>query len=654
MIRFTDEEIRGFRSDPAFGEITDLLKSRTGKFLSHRLLVPKTGVSNWSHYYYCPDCSVKLELDLDSPESHVCPSCGRSFSDGRMDGAWWMLVNVFNSDAAEDLGLLHMLTGEKRYADCVADMLMEYARYYPGYEIHGDIPYNGPGKLTAQTLDEAVFLRTMGYAYDLVSSAMDEDRKAFVERNLFREGADFLMDHRHPQLHNHEVIIDGAIGVLALILGDDEMLRTAIYGKYGLVYQLENGTLDDGFWFECSTAYHFYALQNFLYYEKFARHTGFSNLSNPRYHDMLLSILRLEKDDLSFPLLNDSHVDQGGAEAYGLFDFAYSIWHDEQVRAILCSLSGKRSGITKESFFYGERNIDMSQAELRLSSVEGRTGLGASVARRGGDYLLFRHGPYGGEHDHYDRLSISYCRNNVPVSIDIGTTGYGAPLHYAYYKRTETHNTFCIDSENQAPSAGRLLEFREENDRILMKAEVEWTADYRMPDSFTILQWSQEAYQGVKAVRTILLVDEGFLDIVEISGAAATATVDLNQHFHGEAVALPDCSKRADLGGKGAYARFENSRAVGDRGICHAVYRNGGIVTDYFFLTGDTECILSEGADNPSNRKMHYVTRRHVGAPVCYKSFVSSGQVVRVRDVEFLDGGIRLIMENGLEKTYMI
>ena len=44
----------------------------------------------------------------------------------------------------------------KEYFEKVKQILLTYAKYYAGYEIHGNIPCNGPGKAEAQTLDEAI------------------------------------------------------------------------------------------------------------------------------------------------------------------------------------------------------------------------------------------------------------------------------------------------------------------------------------------------------------------------------------------------------------------------------------------------------------------------------------------------------------------
>ena len=119
------------------------------------------------------------------------------------------------------MGLLYLVTGEKSYAEKAISIMTEYSKYYKDYEVHGDIPYNGPGKSGAQTLDEANFLRSFAMTYDLFSDLMTEEEQTFIRDGMLLPGAEFLMEHRHKQLHNHEVIINSAIAIIGLIFHVD-------------------------------------------------------------------------------------------------------------------------------------------------------------------------------------------------------------------------------------------------------------------------------------------------------------------------------------------------------------------------------------------------------------------------------------------------
>lgn len=114
--------------------------------LDSKTQVPTTGIATWNHYYYCPDHGVMLEWDRHSPTQHRCPIDSHLFSGEPYDGAWWRALNGLNAKACNQLGLLWQLTGEIRYFEKVRDILINYARYYPDYEVHGGYRTTGRAK----------------------------------------------------------------------------------------------------------------------------------------------------------------------------------------------------------------------------------------------------------------------------------------------------------------------------------------------------------------------------------------------------------------------------------------------------------------------------------------------------------------------------
>ena len=640
MIRFTKDEISSFQSRKDKDGIMSLLKEKASAFSCHKLNIPEKGIADWSHYYYCPDCSVMLVFDPESPSDHVCPKCGKHFSDEKKNGAWWRLMNSYNEERANINAEIYLLSGNKGSLNEVVSIIKGYAKYYPDYKEHGNIPYNGPGKLNAQTLDEANFLRNLAYAYDLVSDSINEEDKEYIESRLFRVGIEFLKRNRHSQIHNHEVICNGAIGVLALILDDKESLDFALYGKYGLKYQLSHGILDDGFWFECSTAYHFYAFQNFMLYEKFAKNTAYSNLSDPNYRKMLLSILRLEKSDGSFPLLNDCHPNQGERDGYNLYEFAYKVWRDEDILRELNGKYTKERRLSRESFFYGVESLPEVKEQKKYKDLIGESGLGASVIRKGELYLLFRHGPYGGEHDHYDRLSFSYYFDNVPVSIDMGTTGYGALLHYDYYKNTATHNTVSIDCKNQAPSRGEILEFSEKDGRTRVKAKVDWTGSYQMPDSFTIKEWDDDAYKNARMTRLLDIGKDFIFDVFRVDLDSDGHEIFYSMHFHGTRPYLDDSVPVENPFYEKPLKHISSCKKATECKF-HSSYSNSGISTDVYSFVPNGEILLATGPDNPSSSSMSYIIGKRCGRSAVFASVIASAHnKSHVENVTFsLEGG---------------
>ena len=79
-------------------------------------------------------------------------------------------------------------------------------------ELHGGIPYNKPGRMNAQALDEAGTFQQLAMAYDLIGDSLSAAEREHIERDLLELGAQALLENRTEQLHNHEVIISARIG----------------------------------------------------------------------------------------------------------------------------------------------------------------------------------------------------------------------------------------------------------------------------------------------------------------------------------------------------------------------------------------------------------------------------------------------------------
>lgn len=624
MIQFTQEQVKDFRSrGERLNTVIDWLLDQTKTVRAHELVIPQTGCATWELYYYCPECSVELEFDIDSPKEYRCPMCGKLWRGEPYEGAWWAWLNEFNYTNTSDLSRLYLLTGDEQYARRAKEIIAGYAKYYPDYKVHGDIPYNKPGRANSQVLDEATLLRSLALSYDIIEDTLTEDEKKLVKENLFAIGAAHLREYRTDQLHNHEVDIDSAMAVLGIILDDTELVEHALYEKYGLYYQLEKGMLEDGFWFECSTSYHFYALTNFFKFEKFALNTRWSNIRHPNYRKMFLFACKLLKSDYHMPALNDCMKHVSYPDAYSVFEFAYNMFGDKELLSVLQDKykNTPRSGI--DAFLYGVRELPAEKAELEIKDYHNENGSGLTALHRAGDqYLLIKHGPYGGEHDHYDKLELSYSRKSKPVSEDLGTTGYGAVLHYGYYKNTISHNTVTLNEANQAPACGRVNRFENHGDYSLLDCAVTWNRDYECPDSFIIRQWDTEAYDGADFRRQVIFADDYIIDVEKVK-CPESRKIDSSLHFSGRLVSHSGSSaerkgQKSALGAEGPYKYFTNCSVYGaDKGV-HAVYEFDEFITDVYTMPFDGEVIFTQAPGNPSVCDIPYLIERAQGREACF------------------------------------
>lgn len=680
MIQFTKEErVELEERAKRQPKVIQRRKENVQEVMERPVMVPKTGIANWTLYYYCPKCSVQLEFDWEKEHSHRCPCCGGIYEKEPYDSAWWGLVNAKNYTAAHEMGLIYAATGEEAYAKKSVEILLAYATYYPNYQVHGDIPYNGPGRSGAQTLDEANFQRHLAMAYDLVEEIMTPQEKTYVRDRMFLPGAEFLKENRHNQLHNHEVIINSAIAIIGILFDRQDLIQFGIYETYGLLYQLEHGMLSSHMWFEGSFGYHFYALASFFDFEKFAIHTKHSHIHHPAYRAMMELLPPYLQPDGQMPMLNDTTYGHLNSGLY-LYEFAYRHIKSDRMLWILQQLYGKQERENMEAFFYGEENLPESVEPVgenwKKENYHTEIGTYGHTILRGcdGRYLLIKHDTYGGEHDHYDRLGISYMAYGKPISVDMGTTGYGAVLHYDYYKNTGTHNTVVIGEENQSPASCRLIEYKKEKDIIYVTVECDWKATYEMPDSFTIVQWKKENYENVKMTRKIAWTDTFFAEAFYVIGAGEQLSVDWVMHFKGEREELNGKEIKEPFSTKKPFSYFHDVVQVNkDDKEISTTGKQGELTIDKSFsnnrirtrledVTTDLYCAdlggeryVARGFDNPSAGELNHVIERRRGKDICFLHLVESYKNHSViEQVEFANGKkgweVCVRLKNGQEK----
>ncbi|WP_442876724.1 hypothetical protein, partial [Eisenbergiella porci] len=215
MIQFSKKEIEQYRkriqNNPA---LVRHLQEEVKAVFTSRIQVPEKGIGNWILYYYCPDCSVALEFNRNNEKEHRCPRCGKIYHGEPFHGAWWSHIHNQNAIQSVNMGILFFLTNEKEYFKKVKQILLTYAKYYAGYEIHGNIPCNGPGKAEAQTLDEAILIQHFVTAYDMIQDQLSAEEKKTICEGLFLPAAEFLLKYTEKQIHNHAVVIGAALGML--------------------------------------------------------------------------------------------------------------------------------------------------------------------------------------------------------------------------------------------------------------------------------------------------------------------------------------------------------------------------------------------------------------------------------------------------------
>ncbi len=590
--------------------------------------IQQTGRATWLHYFMCPEHTVKLEYDHMNPNEYRCPVCGKYFSGEPYEGAWWRLTLEKNIVAAYELSVAYVATYDAKYLDTVHKILLGYAKYYPGYEVHGDIPYNHPGKATSQVLDDSGFGKYLLRAYDLTKETFTKEEQKYIEDNLFLEIGKHIKNQLVDQIHNHEAANCSTLASIGIYLGIHEFIDRGLNGKYGIKYQLDNAILKDGLWFEGTVGYHMYALMWFMDFEKMARHTEYSLMKDPHYreriHTMMTFVQKLIKKDHTVPALNDGS--QGSGTSYTIYEHGYAEFKDNEVLCGLyeCLETAPRNNI--DSFLYGVDNLPAKQKK-EFKNYYSKGGSNLAVIHGSNErHFLFKALPYGGEHDHYDRLAISFSAFGKDICADLGTAGgYGAPLHYAYFKNTATHNTVVVNGDNMPPRDCKVNEYTENApDDIYMDVSVDWIGDFQMPDSIFIKAWVDESYENTKMRRIVKWYDKYFIDIFVVDSPNELKK-EWTWHIDGEMITNhPDTLKIASLSDKNPQAIFHDILSHKPTGVIKNTYNCTNCMLDVHTLCDGKEIIYAKGPANPSTHDLCYILERTTDKKTVYVNVIEA------------------------------
>lgn len=653
MLQFTSQEITRIR-EKVTNELIEKLIADNFDVLNSETLVPPDARATWNLYYFCPEHGVRLNWDRKSPTTHACPIDNQQFCGEPYDGAWWRWLNTLNSKACYELGLLWQLTQDPKYLSKVKDILLQYAQYYPDYEVHGGIPYNGPGKANAQTLCEANCHLDFARGYDFISDELSDADKHFIEERLLREGAVFLIEHRTDQLHNHEMKINATIGIIGLLLQEKAYLEFALNSKYGLHYQLNKGCLGEGMWFEGSIHYHYYALQALLAYEKVAWNTEYSVSNNPNLKRMLKFPLKLLMTEKHFPRLNDCIAGQEELSHVHIFEFANKLFPNEVFKKALNTIYQTMSRNNLEALLYGDDAYAATEM-LSCSSIHAPdAGYTLGYESESKNSYLLKHSPYGGEHDHYDRLGLIIVRNGQEILPDLGTTGYGACLHKQYYKTSSAHNTLVVNQANQPPINPIVHMYLEQDGYQFVDTEVNWGTKLAEVDSHTIDEWDTEAYTNVRFRRCILWLGDALIELNTVHNPDSQR-FDLTYHARGQHLLNPSWTAVENTldGPLSIMKNCHERKSIYEQSL---VYRIDG-QSDYKQTVVTDSCcdfLVGNAPDNPATTDLAYllVTSRSPVLNTLVLHDLSESGHYQINDTQWQDNSVTFMVTNNEEQVF--
>ncbi len=575
---FEQAEARAKKFEWAAEQLKNILRHADAA-LEVELVIPEES-GQWSHHYVCKKCGARLS---EKDGKHVCTRCGEVYTGWPYDQVMIANKHHRNWSRMHQLALGYAFTGNEKYAEAALKILLGYAEKYPEWDYHdvrGGQARSG-GRIFAQTLDESTAIINVAWAYDMIynSPAITAEDRDIIENRFLREVVRTIQRH-DAGISNWQSWHNAGMAAVGFCLQDDEIASHAINGRSGLRFQLANSILDDGFWYEGTAAYHFYALSALFRTAEIAHFAGIDFYDDQRFKSLFDAPLLYTFPDLKFPAVNDSDVFSLTGQA-AMYELAYTRFAEPAYLSV--AQYGNRNSLNALLWGLDE----LPAAPVAALASRNFTGIGAAVLRQGvGNDQLYLHldyGPHGGGHGHPDKLAFILYGLGQQLAPDAGRLAYAAPMQASWYRQTIAHNTICVDGTSQKATEG-VLELMHSVDGFAVAAAQ-----------------CDTAYSGVMLRRTMTLTDSYVIDIFSAQ-SDADHVYDLAYHNFGTLKpGLETVSRGEALAEDNGYQHIRDiKQARTDDGWFADFVVTGGTVRVNVLGSEDTELFFGMGmTDNP-------------------------------------------------------
>jgi hypothetical protein len=467
--------------------------------------------------------------------------------------------NYYELNAA---GTLYQLSGNKKYAQFVRDMLIKYAEIYPTLGLHPVIKSEARGKLFWQTLNDAVWLVHAANAYDCVYNYISETDRTYIEKNLFKPMAEFLSNGNDSnyetfnKMHNHGTWSLAAVGMIGYVMNDKDLIDKSLYGskkdsKTGFIRQLDVLFSPDGYYTE-GPYYQRYALWPFVTFAQ-AIQNHQPELKIFAYRDSILqkavhASLHCAYNG-EFFYLNDALP-----KTYKTQELVYAVdiaYKNNPYQKQLLDIAGKQN-----AFFVSDAGLITAKALLQNQATpfdfhsvllhDGQNGDegGLAILRDGKNKkqtcLTFKATSHGLSHGHYDKLSIVLYDNGNCILPDYGAVrflniepkngGNYTKENHTWASQTIAHNTVTVDQQSDYDGNIKLSSANHSN--ILY-------SEFSNPSIKVVSGSDNKAYKNVGLQRTTALINIKSLEypvVVDVFRVNSTEshTLDFPFYYYGQ------------------------------------------------------------------------------------------------------------------------
>ncbi len=479
-----------------------------------------------------------------------------------------------NMVVLQKAGVLYQILDDEKYAKYVKDMLMQYEEMYKTLPLHPKTRSYARGKLFWQCLNDSNWLVYVSQAYDCVYNYLSEEERNKLETNLFRPFADHISidsPQFYQRVHNHSTWGNAAVGMIGLVMNDQELIDRALYGikgvdldrkakdddggflnkdgKAGFLANIEEPFSPDGYYNE-GPYYQRYAMYPFLIFAE-GLHNVKPELKIFEYKEGVLlksinALLNLSDADGDFFPLNDG---QKGMSYYTsalvtAVDISYHFGTQDPGLLTIASAQDRvlldDSGLAVALGIKNGKAESFNKKSINLSDGPNGTQGGVAILRNEDIELVFKYAAQGSSHGHYDKLSYSLYEKGEEILQDYGLArfvnieqkGGGNYLkeNKTWAKQTIAHNTvtqnetshFNAKYEVGSQHHSVLNYFSSENENVQVASAKE-----------------SNAYPGTEMLRTMAIIkDEDFekpymLDIMKVTSNKANQ-YDFPYYFLGQ------------------------------------------------------------------------------------------------------------------------
>ncbi|MBI5852742.1 MAG: alginate lyase family protein [Planctomycetes bacterium] len=580
---------------------------------------PRGGQHN--QWYQCDACQRALTTVDDS--HHRCPGCAEVYSGPPYDDVVFSRRHSENLRRAREAAWAFALSGETAFAADAATVVLGYADRYEGYPYHSNAAdptrrLDSGGHLMEQTLSEASMLvRDIAPVIDLIWHSLDAAQREHALGNLVRPMVANIAKCRRGK-SNWQSWHNAAMFSAGVLLGDADWLRRSVLDpRHGFLFQMGASVSADGMWYENSFGYHNYTLAALCAHADAARLMGVDLFAHPSLRAMCALPARYVMANGRLPRLGDD-VDSSPQGAAASLEAALAATRDARLGVVLSAEP------SFESIRFG-RDPGQSVPEGVLRSEVLRAS-GHAILRRGGAArmsALVTFAPFGGFHDHFDRLSFVWFAFGEERGVDPGrakSQAYRLPIHGGWYRTTLAHNTVVVDGRPQHESGGELLGFVDAEDFVAVAAK-------------TI-----DAYPGVEHARCLCLTDRYVL-VLDRLRSESEHRFDWIYHDRGPdvrcALAVDEVAGEVGLQGE----EFVEWLAQGETGSGASVDFGGGKVTTTLLVAagGPTRLRLGTGPLQSVDDRAPFVALERRGAGVVFAGVLQAGTADHASDVTDLE-----------------